>query len=557
MNGHLTELQKHDAAYGTSSERHCGECGRAVDALRAEREALGRMLAVEAPPAEALRARLRRRGSGARWWLLVPAAALALAFLRVFFIADPPQVAPAQDHGAFVERLVRELKSPSQVRRGLAEAGLRACGAGALAALDASDAPVAKMLAEDIRRPHAMRQAEEKLATVKVTFAFKDVDIKSLVDLAMRIAGLEATVDPDVRGKLTLSVNDVPVGNVLETALKPLGFVAAPMHDGTVRVTTPERAKSLLPARAPLALPTVLPADVDRRIAELGAETLETRDAAERALSTPGAEEPLWKALDGPDREVALRAERLLKLFYSVPPAGRPKVAAKEGGFWSSVMHGPLGGLPAGAREKLGLQVAIEPGVEARGINVRAAVRLQLDPGWDYDAVHGIVYIFQAGRAARSTEPVEPLLWLPADRAKVIGDLIARGDEVELRALGAEAVVPLRYAARVVPKDEAARCARIADEIVRDRRRETWFIDEPSSWRRRGAAHPDLEKRVSIAATARPLADVLKDLGAELEGKGEPVTIDLQDVPLGVVLDFIARPRGLDVDVRDGKIIVR
>ncbi len=37
----------------------------------------------------------------------------------------------------------------------------------------------------------------------------------------------------------------------------------------------------------------------------------------------------------------------------------------------------------------------------------------------------------------------------------------------------------------------------------------------------------------------------------------DTVTIDLQDVPLGVVLDFIARPRGLDVDVRDGKIIVR
>lgn len=57
----------------------------------------------------------------------------------------------------------------------------------------------------------------------RVTFAFKDAPIKTVIDLIARISGANVILHPDVQGSVTMSVNNVPWNAVLETVVKTVG----------------------------------------------------------------------------------------------------------------------------------------------------------------------------------------------------------------------------------------------------------------------------------------------------------------------------------------------
>ncbi|MBI2932182.1 MAG: hypothetical protein HYY16_11070 [Planctomycetes bacterium] len=85
---------------------------------------------------------------------------------------------------------------------------------------DAFEAFLAKtgMMIDD-ERPGLVRFSKP----ARVTFALKDADIKSVVDLIARISRANIVLAPYVEGKITLSVNDVPWNVVLDTVVKTLG----------------------------------------------------------------------------------------------------------------------------------------------------------------------------------------------------------------------------------------------------------------------------------------------------------------------------------------------
>jgi type II secretory pathway component GspD/PulD (secretin) len=85
---------------------------------------------------------------------------------------------------------------------------------------DAFDAFLAKtQMMLDEEKPGYLRFSRP----ARVTFALKDADIKSVVDLIARISRANIVLAPNVQGKITLSVNDVPWNVVLETVVRTLG----------------------------------------------------------------------------------------------------------------------------------------------------------------------------------------------------------------------------------------------------------------------------------------------------------------------------------------------
>jgi len=84
-------------------------------------------------------------------------------------------------------------------------------------AFDAFLAKVGGMVDEE--KPNLIRCSKP----ARVTFALKDADIKSVVDLIARISRANIILADNVAGRITLSVNDVPWNVVLETVVKTMG----------------------------------------------------------------------------------------------------------------------------------------------------------------------------------------------------------------------------------------------------------------------------------------------------------------------------------------------
>ncbi len=84
----------------------------------------------------------------------------------------------------------------------------------------------------------------------RVTFALKDADIKSVVDLIARISRANIVLAPNVEGKITLSVNDVPWNVVLETVVKTLGnFTVVKEKFDILRIIHAEELKKQMETR--------------------------------------------------------------------------------------------------------------------------------------------------------------------------------------------------------------------------------------------------------------------------------------------------------------------
>lgn len=70
----------------------------------------------------------------------------------------------------------------------------------------------------------------------RLTFNFRDADVKVVIDMIARVSGANIIVAPDVKGSITLSINNVPWQEVLNSVVKTLGFVTVRENFGIIRI---------------------------------------------------------------------------------------------------------------------------------------------------------------------------------------------------------------------------------------------------------------------------------------------------------------------------------
>lgn len=74
----------------------------------------------------------------------------------------------------------------------------------------------------------------------RVTFNFRDADVKVVIDMIARVSGANLVIAPEVKGFITLSINNVPWNEVLGVVVKTLGFTTVKENFGIIRVIHPQ-----------------------------------------------------------------------------------------------------------------------------------------------------------------------------------------------------------------------------------------------------------------------------------------------------------------------------
>lgn len=74
----------------------------------------------------------------------------------------------------------------------------------------------------------------------RLTFNFRDADIKVVIDMIARVSGANIVVSPDVKGQITLSINNVPWNEVLATVVKTLNFTTVKENFNIIRIIHPD-----------------------------------------------------------------------------------------------------------------------------------------------------------------------------------------------------------------------------------------------------------------------------------------------------------------------------
>jgi type IV pilus assembly protein PilQ len=74
----------------------------------------------------------------------------------------------------------------------------------------------------------------------RLTFNFRDADIKVVIDMIARVSGANIIIAPDVKGTITLSINNVPWSDVLNAVVKTLNYTTVREAFGIIRVIHPD-----------------------------------------------------------------------------------------------------------------------------------------------------------------------------------------------------------------------------------------------------------------------------------------------------------------------------
>src|SRR5262249_51242636 len=73
----------------------------------------------------------------------------------------------------------------------------------------------------------------------RVDFAFDNADIKQVIDTIAKLSGANIALAPEVQGRLSLRLRNVPWRDALKVAVKTLGFVVVEEQRGILRVVDP------------------------------------------------------------------------------------------------------------------------------------------------------------------------------------------------------------------------------------------------------------------------------------------------------------------------------
>ena len=74
----------------------------------------------------------------------------------------------------------------------------------------------------------------------RLTFNFRDADIKVVIDMIARVSGANIIVSPDVKGTITLSINNVPWSEVLSAVVRTLNYTTVKETFGIIRIIHPD-----------------------------------------------------------------------------------------------------------------------------------------------------------------------------------------------------------------------------------------------------------------------------------------------------------------------------
>jgi type IV pilus assembly protein PilQ len=74
----------------------------------------------------------------------------------------------------------------------------------------------------------------------RLTFNFRDADIKVVIDMIARVSGANIIVSPDVKGQITLSINNVPWGEVLSAVVRTLNYTTVKEAFNIIRIIHPD-----------------------------------------------------------------------------------------------------------------------------------------------------------------------------------------------------------------------------------------------------------------------------------------------------------------------------
>jgi type IV pilus assembly protein PilQ len=78
----------------------------------------------------------------------------------------------------------------------------------------------------------------------RVTYETKGTDITEVIELIAKLGGANIVVAPEVKGTLSLRLNDVPWRDALDVAVKTLGYVVVEENRGILRVVDPASLQS-------------------------------------------------------------------------------------------------------------------------------------------------------------------------------------------------------------------------------------------------------------------------------------------------------------------------
>ncbi|HXX92828.1 MAG TPA: hypothetical protein VEN81_04295, partial [Planctomycetota bacterium] len=308
----------------------CATCGESVRLLKIEHRVVTQAAArgeTPAVPAPFPSVRPSRYGAPL---LVAGLAAAALLGILVWLLLHPFRggdgsggAGYAQGSGDDLDRLIAELKSPSTVRREIAELALRAHGRGAVEKLENAKADPALIEAcRGITREDAATL--KKLMETRITLDLENTPLPALLDQMREISQLNFNLSgiPNAdEERVSFKVNDIVLDGALRLLLHPRGC-AYRVKNGAVLVTTEALAKTLDGSTAPAQNPVRFAVEeevVARAAAALSSESPEERDRASESLVRLGfaAEPALWKALDSPRAEERGRASDLLRQLYS------------------------------------------------------------------------------------------------------------------------------------------------------------------------------------------------------------------------------------------------
>lgn len=84
----------------------------------------------------------------------------------------------------------------------------------------------------------------------KVHFSFENADVTKVIDAIAKVSGANIIVGPEVKGTVSVRLNDVPYRDALETVAKTLGYVVVAEKRGILRITDPVTLKAQTESRA-------------------------------------------------------------------------------------------------------------------------------------------------------------------------------------------------------------------------------------------------------------------------------------------------------------------
>ncbi len=143
----------------------------------------------------------------------------------------------------------------------------------------------------------------------RLTFNFRDADIKVVIDMIARVSGANLIISPDVKGTITLSINNVPWSEVLDAVVKTLNFTTVRESFGIIRIIHPDELLKQMETRVfplkyiqppslyqakveegktlsgkPVTPPTTIEEILKRFVLKQVLETVLSRDASNRTL---------------------------------------------------------------------------------------------------------------------------------------------------------------------------------------------------------------------------------------------------------------------------------